>query len=363
MFHQQSQSETKFKSLSFDIMQQMQENFFKMAKGSFEQYQQGAKTEFSSQQKQFEKVIEPMQKTMAKLEEQQQALEKKREGAYQALQKQLELLMESEIKLRDETKQLVTALKSPYKGGAWGQVQLRRVVELAGMLHHCDFFEQASQITEGKLLRPDMVIKLPGNRQVIIDAKTPIGSYLEAMNTQDESIREEKLQNHTTHLKRHIKELSRKEYWTQFKPSPEYVILFLPAESFFSAALKVDPTLIEQSAHQNVLIATPTTLIAVLRAIAMSWHQEALSQNAKEIAELGKQLYERMIVLSDHWKRLGKSLSQSVDSYNQAISSFESRVLVSARKLKEKGTLNQTEIETLEGVDRICKTHTIDLKD
>jgi DNA recombination protein RmuC len=236
-------------------------------------------------------------------------------------------------------------------------VHLRRVVELAGLINHCDFTEQTTLREETKVWRPDLVVHLPGDRQIIVDAKTPIDSYIESFETKEESAREQKLKDHARHLRKHIKELSSKEYWKQLQPAPEYVILFLPAEAFFSAALQMDPTLIELGASENVIIASPTTLIAVLRAVAYGWKQESISKSAQEIANLGKELYERLGTMNDHWNRLGKNLSLSVDSYNQAISSLESRVLVSARKLKDLGAASgEKEFNLTQEINKTTKS-------
>jgi len=292
---------------------------------------------------------------MKQLDDHHRELEKRREGAYSALQKQLELMMASDTELRRETGQLVRALRSPQMRGSWGQVHLRRVVELAGLVNHCDFHEQVSVEVGGRVMRPDLVVRLPGQRQIVVDAKTPLEAYLDASETEDEGRRSSRLQDHATNLRKHIKDLSSKEYWKGFDLAPEYVILFLPAEAFFSAALQTDPTLIEVGADQNIIVATPTTLIAILRAVAFGWKQESLSKSTQEIAKLGAELYERLGTVSEHWKKLGKELNSAVDAYNQSVVSLESRVLVSARKLKESsGTLKELpELDQLDKTTRV----------
>lgn len=286
-------------------------------------------------------TLKPIKESMKELNELQRDLEKRREGAYSALSKQIEGLILSEKELRAETLRLSQALQSPQIRGSWGEVHLRRVVELAGLLDHCDFLEQKNISSEGRVLRPDLVIHLPNERKVAVDAKTPLRAYLEAAEVQDDRLYREKLQEHALNLKKHMKELSLKEYWKQFDTSLEYVILFLPAEAFFSAALQADPGLIEMGATQNIIVATPTTLIAILRAIAHGWRQESLSKSASQIAEIGEELYDRLLRLSEYWNRVGKTLNQAVDAYNQSVASFESRVLVSARKLKETGSFSK----------------------
>jgi DNA recombination protein RmuC len=233
-------------------------------------------------------------------------------------------------------------------------VHLKRVVELAGLVNHCDFFEQKTIDDKGKILRPDLIIRLPGDRSIIIDAKTPLDSYLAAAETLEEEPRKKKLQEHAAALRKHIKDLSGKEYWKQFDATPDYVILFLPAEAFFSAALEVDPSLIEAGIDQSVLIATPTTLIAILRAVAMNWKQESLSKSAQEIAKLGHEFYDRIAVFCDHWNKVGKNLNTAVDAFNQSAGSLETRVLVTARKLKEVACLHKASPEAI-GIDTLAK--------
>jgi len=343
-----------FKTISMDVFQESSKAFLNLAEQQLGKFQEGAKVDLEGKQKAIEASLEPIKVVMKQLDEHHRELEKRREGAYSALHKQLDMMIASDKELRQETNQLVRALRSPQMRGSWGQVHLRRVVELAGLLNHCDFNEQVTIETSGKVLRPDLVVRLPGQRQIVVDAKTPLEAYLDASETQDEKRREVRLLDHAASLRKHIKDLSAKEYWKGFDLAPEYVILFLPAESFFSAALQSDPTLIEVGADQNIVIATPTTLIAILRAIAFGWKQEGLSKSAQEIAKLGGDLYDRLGVVCEHWKKLGKELSSAVDAYNQSIVSLESRALVSARKLKEcNGALK--ELPELEQIDRTAK--------
>jgi DNA recombination protein RmuC len=293
----------------------------------------------------------PLKESMKLLNEHQRELEKRREGAYGALSKQIEGLVLSEKELRAETTRLIQALKSPQTRGSWGEVHLRRVVELAGLIKHCDFLEQKTLEGLGRILRPDLLIRLPGLRQIAVDAKAPLGAYLEAADMEDNDARKQKLQEHAACVRKHVKDLSAKEYWKQLDPTPEFVILFLPAEAFFSAALQADPSLIEVGADQNIIIATPTTLIAILRAVAHGWKQDSLSKSSKEIARLGQEFYERVGTLCEHWNKVGKSLNTAVETYNQSLACLESRVLVSARKLKESGSL----VKELPAIDAIEK--------
>lgn len=318
-----------FKSFSYEMLEKNSRYFLNLAKGD----------------------LAPLEESLKMIDAHQRDLEKSRVGAYSSLSQQIDLL-------RKETHFLASALRSPPIRGAWGQIHLRRVVELAGLINHCDFSEQSSHEREGKVSRPDLIVHLPGEREIVVDAKTPLNAFLDASNTTDANVRKQCMEMHAQCLRKHIRDLSQKDYWKRFDLSPEFVVLFLPAEAFFGEALQIDPSLIEVGAEQNIIIATPTTLIAILRAVAHGWKQEALSKNAEQIAFLGQELYERLTVLSDHWSRVGKSLTSAVDSYNQAISSLESRVLVTARKLKEQGAapLLNKEIEILKPIDRLPRT-------
>ncbi|MBI5272519.1 MAG: DNA recombination protein RmuC [Chlamydiia bacterium] len=351
----EAQMKDAFQALSFEVAEQNSRVFLNLAKNSLEKYQESAKVDLEGRQKAIDSSVQPLKEALQKLDGHQRDLEKRREGAYAALSKQLEGLVASENELRRETAHLVQALRSPQMRGSWGQVHLRRVVELAGMLNHCDFFEQKMVEDNGKVWRPDLLIRLPGQRHIVIDAKTPLHSYLDASDAGDESLRKVKLQEHASSLRKHIKDLSAKEYWKQFDAAPECVILFLPAEAFFSAALQVDPSLIETGADHNVLVATPTTLIAILRAIALTWKQEGLSKSAKEISQLGLELYERIGVFCEHWNKVGKNLNGAVEAFNQSAASFESRVLVSARKLKETGHIVR-DLPEAEQIEKVART-------
>lgn len=324
-----------FKAMSLDALNQSSDVFLNLAKTHLEKFQEGARSDLDGRQKAIEASMQPLKAAMLKLDEQYRDMEKQRSGAYSALHKQLDMMINSDRELRQETSQLVQALRSPNIRGSWGQVHLRRVVELAGLVNQCDFYEQVTLIGEAKSLRPDLIVRLPGARQIVVDAKTPLNSFLDAADSLDEDKRKKCLNEHALSIRKHIKDLSSKEYWKTLEISPEYVILFLPAESFFSSALQVDPSLIEVGASQNIVVATPTTLIAILRAVAFSWKQESLSKSAQEIAKLGGELYDRLGTVYEHWNKVGRNLGAAVQSYNQSIVSLESRALVSARKLKE----------------------------
>ena len=322
-----------FKSISFDILEKNTQMFTELSKQSFDKYHLGFQTDLSVKQKELETILSPLKESLEKVDQYTKEIESKRQNAYGSLKTQLDSLIEAENILRKETQTLTSALHSPNLKGAWGQIHLKRVVELAGLMENCDFYEQQSIVSEDKTYRPDLIIRLPGEKEIVIDAKTPIEAFLDA----DDENRQNKTNNSAQILKKHINELSSKEYFSKLENSAEYVILFLPAEAFLLKALKIDSAIIEMAASKNILIATPTTLIAILKTIAYVWKQEKINSNSKEIAQIGSQLYERLSVMNSYFTKLGKNLSSSVEAYNQTISSLNSRVMVSAKKLKDIG--------------------------
>ena len=280
-------------------------------------------------------MIKPVEQTLSQFKQQVQAIEITREGAYSGLRQQINSLMSTQDQLRNETANLVKALRAPQTRGRWGELQLRKVVEMAGMLDHCDFYEQESTDTDEGRLRPDMIIKLPGGRNMVVDAKAPLAAYLDSLEMLDDDLRAQKLKDHARQVKDHIAKLAKKFYWEQFQPSPDFVILFLPGEIFYSAALQADPSLIEAGVEQKVILATPTTLIALLRAVSYGWTQEALAENAKQISEIGKEMYDRIVTMYEHFEDMGKHLNNSTKAFNKAVSTLETRVLVTARRFKD----------------------------
>jgi len=324
-----------FFSLAAEALQRNNEGFLNLANETFKRHQEGAVTDLEKREKAIEGLVKPVKESLDKFETRVQELEKTRIGAYESITAQVHGLLQSQKDLRSETANLVNALKTPRVRGRWGEIQLRRVVELAGMINHCDFLEQQSVTTESGRLRPDLIVRLPGNNTIVVDAKSPLDQYLLAMDAQQDETRRTHLGQYAAQIRGHMSALGNKAYWDQFKPAPEFVFMFLPGESFYSAALEADPALIEGSASQRVIIATPTTLIALLKAVAYGWRQERLAQDAEKIGNLGKELYERLSIMGGHFVGLGTSLNSAIEKYNETVGTLETRVLVSARRFTD----------------------------
>jgi DNA recombination protein RmuC len=340
-----------FAGLSQEALKQNNASFLTLAKSTLEKYQESAKGDLEKREQAITEVVRPVKEQLDRFENAVKNLETRRTEAYSGLTEQVKSLLEGQRHLTSETSNLVKALRAPATRGRWGEIQLRRVVEMAGMVDHCDFNEQVSETTETGRQRPDLLVKLPGDKCVVVDAKVPLAAYLDALEAPDENIRLQKMKDHARQVREHVKQLSRKSYHEQFTPTPEFVILFLSSESFLYAALQYDPALIEDGITDKVILATPTTLIAMLKAIAYGWRQEGLAKDAQKISELGAELYKRLSTVGEHFSKVGTGLQRAVESYNLGIGSLERNVLTTARRFKDHSVATAgKEIEELEQI-------------
>jgi len=341
-----------FESLSSDALRRNNQSFLELARETLGAFQQQATGDLEKRQQAIDELVRPIRESLAKFDEKIGDVEKARINAYASLDKHLGIIEESQQLLRNETANLVKALRTPHVRGQWGEMQLRRVVEIAGMLEYCDFDKQPTLRGEDGVLRPDLVVRLPGGKRAIIDAKTPLDAYVSANQTDDEPSRDELMRTHARQVRNHVAKLSDKRYWSQLDGTPDYVVMFLAGEALYSSALQYDPELLEFAWRKNVLIASPSTLIAFLRAAAHGWSQERIAENAERISALGRELYERLQTMAAHFEKVGKRLTGAVEAYNDAVGSLEGRVMVSARRFTELGVGAQERLPELAVVDR-----------
>ncbi len=347
--------EQRFASLSTDALQKNHQAFINLAMENLGKFQRGAEASLQQREQSMANMVKPIRDALDKTERQVQMMEKARHQAYGALSQQIKSLVESQKHLQGETQNLVKALRRPEVRGQWGEITLKRLVELAGMVEHCDFFEQEHTRTGETAIRPDMIVRMPGKREVVVDVKTPLDAYLSAVEATDEKQRAEYLRRHMMNVRERVRELSAKAYWGQFSNAPDFVILFIPGDQFLTAALDLDPGLLETAMSKKVILSTPTSLMALLRAIAYGWRQELLTENAEKIRETGEEMYHRLSIFSEHLAKMGRSLDSSVTHYNKAVGSFQSKLVPGANKFIEMGIKPRKEIETPEQTEKSAR--------
>lgn len=347
----QRQLKDSFEALSAEALRRSQESFLQLAQERLGQYQQASVSDLQARQQAIAELLKPVRESIERVDKQLVNVDKERVGAYESVAQQLRTLSATHDELRRETGSLVRALRSPNVRGRWGEVQLRRVIEVAGMIDYCDFTEKESSTTDdGARVTPDLIIRLPNGKTLVVDSKVPIEAYLQSVDMQDEAARELKLRDHARQVRDHVKALGKKRYWEQFTPTPEFVVMFMPGEALLGSALQYDNELIELAGAQRVIPASPLTLIAVLRAVAYGWQQDLIVKNAEELSKLGKEMYDRLCTMADNLSGLGTDLRRAVESYNKTIGTIESRVLVTARRFRDMGVSTPDELEEVKTV-------------
>ena len=345
-----------FSDLSNQSLKSNSENFLRLAEQNLSAHQERAKRELGDREQAVENLVKPIKDALHQSQAQIAALEKSRSEAYGGIKSQLETMQINQQSLTQETQNLVNALRRPEVRGRWGEITLRRLVELAGMVEHCDFQEQVHTTKDDNIFRPDMIVRMPDHRELVVDVKTPLDAYLAAIEAKDDAQRKLGLERHARNVREHIRKLASKAYWDQFSKSPEFVILFIPGDQFLSAALNEDPDLIEYSLSKQIILATPTSFVALLKAVAYGWRQLALADNAQEIRKLAEDLYGRLTAFAGHMNKVGKQLASSVENYNRAVGSLERKVLPGARKFVELGIRPKKEIEQIEPLESLPRT-------
>ena len=356
--HDQARSQLTetFSHLSSQALKHNNEEFLKLAQENLKQFQTKAQGELTQKEQAIENLVKPIKEALEKTEKQIRVMEHERKEAYGALTHHLETMTQTQQALQGETRNLVNALRRPEVRGQWGEMTLKRLAELAGMVEHCDFYEQEHTQTADGAMRPDMIVRMPGGREIVVDVKTPLDAYLSAVEASDDKEREVHLARHTKNVRKRVQELATKSYWNQFKNSPDFVVLFIPGDQFLSAALDNDHALLEDAMQQKVILATPTSFVALLRAVAYGWRQESLAENAEHIREVGEELYGRLATFAEHMGKMGKNLNTTTQHYNKAVASFDTRVLPSARKFTEMGISTKKTVEHVEQIETAART-------
>lgn len=340
-----------FHQISNEALSRNNEQFLKLAEENLKRYQSEAKADLQSREHAIEQLVKPINDALLKTTKQIYDIEKERKESYGSLRSTLTQMAQGQQSLQQETQNLVQALRRPEVRGQWGEMTLRRLAELSGMVAHCDFYEQTNTNTESGRIRPDMIVRLPEKREIIVDAKTPLDAYLSAIQAQDDTTRKIELKRHAQIIRQRAKELAAKNYWAEYTQSPEFVVLFIPGEHFLSAALEIDPALLEDTIRSNVILATPTNFIALLRAVSYGWKQQALTENAQAIRELGETLYKRLSVFNRHLSKLGASLNSSVEHFNKTVGSMEKQVVPSGKRFLDMGISTKEEINSIAPIE------------